>query len=226
MIKPKIKFKTSNSPEEYLKSVEFMEEYVAKVSAHEESELIWLTSHNPLYTAGISSKQEDLLNNDLPVFKSNRGGKYTYHDDGMRIVYVMLNLKNVFAPERPDVSKFVEMLENWVIAVLEKLEIKGEIKKDRVGIWVEHEDQNGKKSEKKIAAMGIKIRKWVSYHGIAININPNLAGFSGIVPCGLKNFGVTSINDLGKTISFEEIDKIIKDEFFKIFKNYQKENII
>ncbi|MFT6106589.1 MAG: lipoyl(octanoyl) transferase, partial [Rickettsiales bacterium] len=132
-----ITFKTSESPEEYLKSVEFMEDHVAKISTNIESEMIWMTSHKPLYTAGVSSKEEDLLNKDLPVFKSNRGGKYTYHDDGMRIIYVMLNLKNVFAPEKPDVSRFVEMLENWVIAVLSRLKIKGEIKKDRVGIWVE-----------------------------------------------------------------------------------------
>jgi lipoyl(octanoyl) transferase len=249
-IAPKIKFKTNNSPEEYKNAVDFMEEYVAKITSGFDPELIWLTSHKPLYTAGISSKEEDLLLinphrsatqeldppkqgehnphsstlidfSKIPVYKTNRGGKYTYHDDGMRIIYVMLNLKNVFAPEKPDVAKFVEMLENWVIAVLARIGIKGEIRKDRVGIWVECEDENGNKCEKKIAAMGIKIRKWISYHGIAININPNLAGFSGIVPCGLKDFGVTSIFDLGKKISFEEIDEIIKEEFFKVFENYQ-----
>ncbi len=216
-IKPKINFKTSNKPADYKEAVEFMENYVAKISTGENQELIWLTTHNPLYTAGISAKESDLLKNDLPVYKTNRGGQYTYHDDGMRIIYVMLNLKNCFAPNQPDVAKFVEMLENWVIAVLKKLGIEGEIKKDRVGIWVV--DRNGQ--EKKIAAMGIKIRKWVSYHGIAINIKPDLEGFKGIVPCGLKDFGVTSIYDLEKDISFEEIDQIIKEEFFKIFKNYQ-----
>ncbi|MFT5702789.1 MAG: lipoyl(octanoyl) transferase [Rickettsiales bacterium] len=228
MPKSKIKFKTSDKPEDYNKVVEFMEDNVAKIVAQDESELIYLTSHKPLYTAGISSKEEDLLSNDLPVFKTNRGGKYTYHDDGMRIIYVMLNLKNVFAPEKPDVAKFVEMLENWVIAVLARIGIKGEIRKDRVGIWVECLDTNGQKTEKKIAAMGIKIRKWVSYHGIAINIEPNLEGFSGIVPCGLKNFGVTSIKDLGsdfgdnvgKEILFSKIDQFIQEEFFKIFQNY------
>ncbi len=215
-IKPKIKFKTSNKPVDYKEAVEFMENYVAEISAGNQPELIWLTSHQPVYTAGISAKDEDLLRNDIPVYKTNRGGKHTYHDDGMRIIYVMLNLKNAFQPSQPDVAKFVEMLENWVIAVLARLEIKGEIRKDRVGIWVECAD----KSEKKIAAMGIKIRKWISYHGIAININPDLQGFQGIVPCGLKDFGVTSIADLGKKISFAEIDEIIKEEFFKIFKNY------
>jgi lipoyl(octanoyl) transferase len=215
-IKPKIKFKTSNKPVDYKDAVEFMENYVAKISADNQPELIWLTCHPPIYTAGVSAKDEDLLRSDIPVYKTNRGGKHTYHDDGMRIIYVMLNLKNCFAPNQPDVAKFVEMLENWVIAVLKRLEINGEIRKNRVGIWVI--DKN--KEEKKIAAMGIKIRKWVSYHGIAININPDLEGFKGIVPCGLKDFGVTSIADLGKRISFEEIDEIIKEEFFKIFTNY------
>ncbi len=215
-IKPIIKFKTSNQPLEYQEAVQFMENYVAEISAENEPELIWLTSHPPIYTAGVSAKPEDLLRGDLPVYKTNRGGQYTYHDDGMRIIYVLLNLKKCFAPHQPDVAKFVEMLENWVIAVLARLEIKGEIRKNRVGIWTQCND----KSEKKIAAIGIKIRKWVSYHGIAININPDLEGFKGIIPCGLKDFGVTSIADLGKQTSFAQIDEIIKEEFFKIFRNY------
>ena len=216
IIKPKIKFKTSNFPVEYKKATDFMENYVAKIVANKKLELIWLTSHPPIYTAGISAKDEDLLNYDIPVFKTNRGGKYTYHDEGMRIIYVMLNLKNCFYPSLPDVAKFVAMLENWIINVLARVGIKGEIKKNRVGIWVI--DKNGK--EKKIAAMGIKIKKWISYHGIAININPNLKGFDGIVPCGLKEFGITSIADLEKMIHIKKLDKIIKEEFFVVFKNY------
>ncbi len=219
-IKSEIKFKTSKSQIDYLEAVEFMENYVAGISDGSNPELIWLTSHNALYTAGVSAKNEDLLTDKIPVYKTNRGGKHTYHDDGMRIIYVMLNLKNVFGKEKPDVAKFVEMLENWVIAVLARIGIKGEIKKGRVGIWVECEDTKGNKTEKKIAAMGIKIRKWVSYHGIAININPDLKGFEGIVPCGIKEFGVTSIKDMGSIISLKEIDELIKEEFFKIFKNY------
>ncbi|MCE3254553.1 MAG: lipB [Rickettsiaceae bacterium] len=218
-IKPKIKFKTSNKPIDYDEAVNFMEDHVAKISAGTEQELIWLTSHQPLYTAGVSAKSEDLLRNDIPVFKTNRGGKYTYHDEGMRIIYVMLNLKNCFHSKSPDVAEFVKMLEYWVIAILERIGIKGEIRKDRVGIWVI--DKNGQ--EKKIAAMGIKIKKWISYHGIAININPDLEGFKGIVPCGISEFGITSIKDLGKEISREKIDQIIEEEFFKIFQNYQLE---
>lgn len=220
IVKPKIKFKTSNKPVDYEDAVKFMEDYVAGISNGENEELIWLTSHEALYTAGISSKPEDLLTNNIPVHKTNRGGKYTYHDSGMRIIYVMLDLKNAFAPEKPDVAKFVEMLENFVIKVLKRVGIKGEIRKGRVGIWVECEDKKGRKTEKKIAAMGIKIKKWVSYHGIAININPDLEGFKGIVPCGISEFGVTSIHDLGKKTTFKQIDEIIKEEFFKVFKNY------
>ncbi|MFT6332488.1 MAG: lipoyl(octanoyl) transferase [Lentimonas sp.] len=216
MKKPQIKFKISNKPVSYQDAIKFMEERASQISENEESELIWLTSHKPIYTAGISAKDSDLLTDKIPVVKTNRGGKYTYHDDGMRIVYVMLNLKNAFAPEKPDVSKFVKMLEEWVIAVLNRIGIKGEIRKDRVGIWVELPDG----SEKKVAAMGIKLKKWVSYHGIAININPDLEGFKGIVPCGLQNFGVTSLQDLGVDVSFSKIDDLIQEEFFKIFSNY------
>ena len=216
IIKPKIKFKINNSSSDYQKSIDFMENYAAQIANNQKPELIWLTSHQPIYTAGISAKDEDLLNKNIPVFKTNRGGKYTYHDEGMRIIYVMLNLKNCFYPQLPDIAKFVEMLENWVIAVLSKIGIKGEIKKQRVGIWVM--DKNGE--EKKIAAIGIKIRKWISYHGIAINVNPDLKGFEGIVPCGLKEFKTTSIADLGLKINKKHLDKIIKEEFFLVFKNY------
>ena len=215
-IKLKIKFKTSNRSVDYKKAVQLMEQNIAKIISGDSLELIWLTSHPPIYTAGVSAKDEDLLRNGIPVFKTNRGGKYTYHDQGMRIIYVMLNLKNCFYPNQPDVAKFVKMLEAWIIAILAKFEIKGEIKQDRIGIWIIDKDNK----EKKIAAIGIKLKKWVSYHGIAININPNLEAFSGIVPCGIKNFGVTSMEDLGKKITFREVDKIIKEEFFNIFKNY------
>ena len=220
--KPEIKFKTSNKPVDYKEATEFMEIYAKQVALGGKSELIWLTSHKPIYTAGISAKDEDLLNFNIPVFKTNRGGKYTYHDDGMRIIYVMLNLKNCFYPNPPDVAKFVLMLENWVITVLEKIGINGEVRKDRVGIWVTNKDG----SEKKIAAIGIKLKQWISYHGIAININPNLEGFNGIVPCGIKDFGVTSVFDLGGKISFSKVDKIIKEEFFKIFTNYIKPTLL
>ena len=213
----KINFKIDQKPASYPKSIDFMENIAKKIHEKNSNELIWITSHNPVYTAGVSAKETDLLSAEIPVIKTNRGGKYTYHDEGMRIIYVMLNLKNVFAPNNPDVSKFVIMLENWVINILANFGIKGEIRTDRVGIWVKCPDG----SEKKIAAMGIKLRKWVSFHGIAININPDLKAFEKIIPCGISEFGITSMDDLKKKVSIVDFDEVIKKEFFKIFKNYE-----
>lgn len=205
-----IEWKISQEAIDYQEAVDFMEERVEKIIAGKAKQLIWLTSHPKIYTAGISAKEEDLLNkNKIPVYKTNRGGQYTYHDTGMRIIYVMLDLKKIFSPFRPDISKFIVMLENWVIAILNEIGIKGEIRKKRVGIWVKGQDHK----EKKIAAIGIKLKKWVSYHGIAINLDPNLENFAGIIPCGIKDFGVTSIAKEGKKTSLKELDKIIKKQF-------------
>lgn len=189
-----------------------MQQRVEEIIVGKAPSMIWILEHHPVYTAGISAKDEDFLaKSDVPVFKTNRGGKYTYHCPGMKIIYVMLDLKKFFAPEKPDVARFVEFLENWVIEILQEFGIKGEIKKGRVGIWVE---QNG--SEKKIAALGIKIKKWVSYHGIAINVNPDLSGFSNIIPCGIKEFGVTSIAEILGNKKTEEILKNRLEPVFKI----------
>lgn len=192
-------------------ALNFMQDRVEKIINNEANSLIWLLEHYPVYTAGISAQDSDLLNKtNIPVFKTNRGGKYTYHCPGMKIIYVMLDLKKFFAPQAPDVAEFVEFLEKWVIAFLAEFGIKGEIRKGRVGIWVV--DKNG--SEKKIAAIGIKLKKWVSYHGIAINISPDLSGFENIVPCGIKEFGVTSLTEiLGKKVSDEEIVNLLMKKF-------------
>lgn len=188
-----IEWLEADSPVNFEEAVSFMEDRVAKIIDKTAPQLVWIVEHPPLYTAGVSAKEEDMLNKtNIPIYKTNRGGKYTYHGPGMKIVYVMLDLKQIFAPQAPDIAKFVEFLENWVIQFLAEYGVKGEIKKGRVGIWVEH---NGK--EEKIAAIGIKIKKWVSYHGIAININPDLAAFENIVPCGIKEFGVTSLDKMG-----------------------------
>ena len=187
----------------------FMEKRVAGIIAGQETQMIWFLEHEPVYTAGVSAKDEDLLvKGDIPVFKTNRGGQYTYHCPGMLIAYFMLDLKKIFAPKQPDVRKFVELLENVVINVLAKYGIKGEIKKGRVGIWVVDDKGN----EKKIAALGIKLRKWVSYHGIAINIDPDLSGFQNIVPCGIREFGVTSINEIRGEIDKDEFINSIVNE--------------
>ncbi|MBL6664823.1 MAG: lipoyl(octanoyl) transferase LipB [Rickettsiales bacterium] len=190
-------------------ALEFMEKRVEGIIAGREKQMIWFLEHEPVYTAGVSAKEEDLLvKSDVPVFKTNRGGQYTYHCPGMLVVYFMLDLKKFFAPNQPDVRKFVEFLENLIIKALAQYDIKGEIKQGRVGIWVE--DDKGR--EKKIAALGIKLRKWVSYHGIAININPNLKGFSNIVPCGIKEFGVTSIEDIYGNVTNDKFVEYLINE--------------
>jgi lipoyl(octanoyl) transferase len=191
-------------------ALNFMQKRVEEIIVGNASQLIWMLEHHPVYTAGISAKDSDLLvKTDVPIFQTNRGGKYTYHAPGMKIIYVMLDLKKFFAPQKPDVACFVEFLEKWVIAILAEFGVKGEIKKGRVGIWVT--DKNG--NEKKIAALGIKLKKWVSYHGIAINISPDLAGFNNIIPCGIKEFGVTSIAEIFGQADGEEFDRIAKEKF-------------
>lgn len=205
----KIEWKISTELVPYAEALAFMEQRVADIIAGTKPSMIWLLEHPPVYTAGISAKEEDMLDdNGIPIFKINRGGKYTYHAPGMKIIYIMLDLKEFFAPEKPDVSKFVEFLENWVIEILANYGIKGEIKKGRVGIWVE--TQSG---EKKIAALGIKLKKWVSYHGIAINVDCDLAGFQNIIPCGIKEFGVTSMKELGVTA--KNLDEMIRKSFLQ-----------
>ena len=208
---PDVEWRISKEPVHFLDALEFMQKRVDEIIAGNAPGLIWILEHHPVYTAGISANEADLLGKtDIPIFKTNRGGKYTYHCPGMKIIYVMLDLKKFFAPEQPDVSRFVEFLENWVIKILADFGIKGEIRKGRVGIWVGDENN----SEKKIAALGIKLKKWVSYHGIAINVSPDLSGFNNIVPCGIKEFGVTSIAEiLGKKIDEEKLLESIRSSF-------------
>lgn len=213
MLEQEIEWLVDQDLTDYETAVNFMENRVEKIILNQSSGLIWMTQHPPIYTAGVSAKSSELLNNNISVYKTNRGGKHTYHGPGIRIIYVMLNLKKVFYPQNPDIAKFIIMLENWIINSLSKIGIKGLIRKGRVGIWVECSDQQ----EKKVAAIGIKIKKWVSYHGIAININPDLENFKGIIPCGIREFGTTSLKDLGVEISYSKFDKIIQEEFYKIF---------
>lgn len=215
-----IQWKFSDKLVDYQTAQNFMEDRVKNIINQNEQQLIWLLEHNHIYTAGISAKDDDLINdnNIIPIFKTNRGGKYTYHGPGMKIIYVMLDLKQLFYPAKPDIARFVNFLENWIIDILAEFNIKGEIRKDRVGIWVKVGN-----SEKKIAAIGIKIKKWVSYHGIALNIEPDLTNFNNIIPCGIKEFGVTSLSDLGKN-NFLEINQIIKDKFYNRLQKF-KNNI-
>jgi lipoyl(octanoyl) transferase len=182
------------------------------------AELVWLVEHPPLYTAGTSARIEDLVEPDrFPVFDAGRGGEYTYHGPGQRVAYVMLDLKR----RREDVRAFVAALEDWIIATLAAFNVRGERREDRVGVWVVRPDRppmpDGSAAEDKIAAIGIRLRRWVSFHGIAINVEPDLSHFTGIVPCGVAEHGVTSLVDLGLPVTMADLDLALKSAFVEVF---------
>jgi lipoyl(octanoyl) transferase len=186
----------------YEEAMTTMEERVQAIHEGTASEMVWFLEHPPLYTAGSSAKQSDLLDaSGLPVYETGRGGQYTYHGPGQRVGYVMIDLTK----RRRDVRFFVTALEQWIIDTLGVFGITGERRCGRVGIWVNHEGQ-----EKKIAALGVRLRRWISFHGIAINVNPDLSHFQGIVPCGLSQYGVTSCEALGVSISLKELDEALR----------------
>ncbi len=203
-----IEWKIEKDPVPYEFAVQTMEKRIEAIREGHAPELIWLLEHPALYTAGTSAKAGDLLDPRFPVFQSGRGGEYTYHGPGQRVAYVMLDLKKRQG-NTPDVRAYVCALEGWIIAALAEFGIKGERRPGRVGIWV---DEGGGK-ESKIAAIGLRIRHWVTYHGIAINVNPDLSHFNGIIPCGIKDHGVTSLHALGKKVSIEEVDVALKHKF-------------
>lgn len=185
-----------------------MTKRVASIIENQQPELVWLLEHPPLYTAGVSAKATDLLVPDFPVYNVRRGGQYTYHGPGQRVGYVMLNIAN----RGRDIHKFVWQLEEWIIQTLKYFGISGERRKNRVGVWVIRDNK-----EMKIAAIGIKLRKWVSFHGVSINIDPDLDHYKAIVPCGISQYGVTSCKEMGANVSIKEVDIILKKEFSKIF---------
>lgn len=197
----------------YEKALNEMEARVAAIREGVAGELVWCLEHPPLYTAGTSANVSDLLEKErFPVYQTGRGGQYTYHGPGQRVVYVMLDLKTRNAE---DIRAYVRNLEEWIIRTLARFNIKGERREGRVGIWV---DMGGGK-ESKIAALGIRVRKWVTFHGIAINVEPDLSHFGGIVPCGISQYGVTSLADLGRFITMEELDVVLREEFEHVFGN-------
>jgi len=209
-----IEWKHTDGLVPYEEALAFMEARVADISAGTASECIWLLEHPPLYTAGTSAKREDLVAPDrFPVYEARRGGQYTYHGPGQRVVYVMLDV----AKRGRDVRCFVRDLERWAINTLAEFNVTGEIREGRVGVWVEREDKpltaTGAKTEEKIAAIGIRLRKWVSFHGISINVEPDLEHFSGIVPCGITEHGVTSLVDLGLPVTMDDLDVTLKATF-------------
>lgn len=191
-----------------------MEDRVARIAAGEADEAIWLLEHPPLYTAGTSAKPADLVEPDrFPVFTAGRGGQYTYHGPGQRVVYVMLDLGR----RGRDVRAFVQRLENWVIAALAEFNVTGEIREGRVGVWVQRPERppgpDGAIPEDKIAAIGVKLRRWVSFHGLSINVEPDLSHFDGIIPCGIRDHGVTSLVDLGLPVTMADVDTALKRTF-------------
>ena len=209
---------TTDGYTDYGEAVEFMEARAAAIAAGEAEECNWLVEHPPLYTAGTSAKAEDLTDPDrFPVHPSKRGGQYTYHGPGQRVVYVMLNV----GERGHDVRRFVQQLERWVILALEEFNVTGHIRCGRVGVWVERGDKpltaSGATAEDKIAAIGIRLRKWVSFHGISINVEPDLDHFTGIVPCGITEHGVTSLVDLGLPVGMEDVDVALKRCFDLVF---------
>jgi len=203
----------------YRQALAVMEARVAAIAAGEAPELVWLLEHPPLYTGGVSAKAADLLAPDrFPVYATGRGGQYTYHGPGQRVAYVMLDLK----ARRRDVRAFVTALETWIIGALEVFNVQGLIRPERVGVWVERKtpapDGPGLVArEDKIAAIGVKIRRWVSFHGVSLNVEPDLSHFDGIVPCGIREHGVTSLVDLGLPVSMDDADEALRSSFRKVF---------
>jgi lipoyl(octanoyl) transferase len=198
----------------YEESLTVMEERVAAIHAGTASECIWLLEHPPLYTAGTSARREDLTDpNRFPVHEARRGGQYTYHGPGQRVAYVMLDLNR----RERDVRRFVQRLECWIIAALGEFGVRGEVRPGRVGVWVTRPDRpplpDGGPREDKIAAIGVRLRKWVSFHGISINVEPDLSHFDGIVPCGIRDHGVTSLVDLGLPVTMADLDLALRATF-------------
>jgi lipoyl(octanoyl) transferase len=198
----------------YPEAVAEMEARAAAIAERKATELVWLLEHPPLYTSGTSGKPADMLDPRFPLFTAGRGGQLTYHGPGQRVAYVMLDLKR----RRPDVRAYVASLEEWIIRTLDAFNIRGERREDRVGVWVRRPDK-GTGYEDKIAAIGVRLRRWVSFHGIAINVEPDLSHFAAIVPCGVADprYGVTSLVDLGLPVTMEDVDVALRQAFEQVF---------
>ncbi len=206
-----MEFKASAGLVDYEDALSAMEARVAAIREDAAPEQVWFLEHPPLYTAGTSAKADDLLDARFPVYKAGRGGEYTYHGPGQRVAYVMLDLKQ--RQPVPDIRKYVWQLEEWIIRALGQFGISGERRDGRIGIWVVTPQ-----GEKKIAAIGVRVRRWVTYHGIAINVAPDLSHFGGIVPCGISEYGVTSVTDmLGRAVDMAELDKALKESWYAVF---------
>jgi len=223
---PPVRWRISDGLVAYEDAVAEMEREVAAIADGKADELVWLVEHPPIYTAGTSANVADLIEPDrFPVFSTGRGGEYTYHGPGQRVAYVMLDLKR----RRQDVRAFVAALEQLVIRTLDMMNVRGERREDRVGVWVRRPDKpllpDGSMAEDKIAALGIRLRKWVSFHGLSINVEPDLSHFAGIVPCGISTYGVTSLVDLGLPVEMYDVDMRLREAFGEIFGSSRNESI-
>ncbi len=213
-----VEWRVSEAPVAYEDAVAEMESRAAAIREGTADELIWLLEHPPLYTAGTSAQAADLVDPDrFPVFQTRRGGQYTYHGPGQRVVYVMLDV----AARGRDVRRFVAQMEAWVIATLDRFNVTGEMRAGRVGVWVVRPEKapgpDGRPREDKVAAIGVRLKKWVSMHGLAINVEPDLSHFGGIVPCGITEHGVTSLVDLGLPVTLEDVDVALRQTFDEVF---------
>jgi lipoyl(octanoyl) transferase len=209
-----VQWALSPAPVPYPEAVAAMEARAQAIAEGTAGELVWLLEHPPLYTAGVTAKADDLLSPDrFPVFRSERGGQFTYHGPGQRVAYVMLDLR----ARRRDVHAFVRALEAWVIEALAAFNVRGEMRTGRVGVWVERRAPGEPAREDKIAAIGVKLRRWVSFHGVSLNVEPDLTHFDGIVPCGIREHGVTSLVDLGLPVTMDEADAALKSSFERLF---------
>jgi lipoyl(octanoyl) transferase len=211
---PEVEWRIDDRLVPYPEAIAVMEERVAAIRVGAAPELVWLLEHPPLYTAGTSAREDDLLEPDrFPVYRTGRGGQFTYHGPGQRVAYVMLDLKARGA----DVRGFVRGLEDWLIATLARFNVTGERRAGRVGIWVDRSGGRSGGREDKIAAIGVRIRRWVSYHGVALNVEPDLSHFDGIVPCGQRGHGVTSLVDLGLPVTLPDVDAALIATFDEVF---------
>ena len=209
-----VEWRISDAPVPYPEAVAEMESRVVDIAAQRAAELVWLLEHPPLYTSGTSGRAGDLLEPRFPMFETGRGGQLTYHGPGQRVAYAMLDLKR----RRPDVRAYVASLEEWIIRTLAAFNVRGERREDRVGVWVRRADK-GPGHEDKIAAIGVRLKRWVSFHGIAINVEPDLSHFAAIVPCGVADprYGVTSLVDLGLPVTMEDVDVALRQQFTAMF---------
>jgi lipoyl(octanoyl) transferase len=221
-----VEWRISDSAVAYEDAVAFMDARVEAIARNEAPELVWLVEHPPLYTAGTSASRADVLDARFPVYESGRGGQMTYHGPGQRVGYVMIDLRK----RGPDVRRFVATLEEWIIRTLAAFNVRGERREDRIGVWVRRPDKgqiNGEGFEDKIAALGIRVKKWVTLHGIAINVEPDLSHFGGIVPCGVNvaRYGVTSLVDLGIPVAMPDVDVALRGAFEELFGSTTDQNV-